>query len=219
MLELPGLTSSGDLGKDLDGLRRYIARLVPALEMELITAKEDDYQAEYNAQKLGVGVSDKRSTAGALAAHELRQDNPHRVTAAQLGLTLDRLVTIEFAGQGLTARIGEKRGLQVNVQSAEASVSSWTQIGGTAWADVNLGDWAAKIPVLYAVIPMMRAGSSKEFWPGIISGSDTDHIGTLRIHRGCAIDTNEGAINSGTISEQVTIPLTVIGLGVFGYGG
>lgn len=219
MLELPGLTSSGDLGKDLDTLKRYIARLVPALEMELINAGQDDYQEQLSAQTQGVGSAKKQSTAGALVAHELRYDNPHRVTAAQLGLTLDKIMTVTFTTSGLAVRIGEKRGIQINVQDVEPVVNQWEHVEATDWADAALGSWEAEIPVLYAVIPALRAGNSKEFWLGVLSGSTGENIGTLRIHRGCGVDPEE---NPGTYiarhTEEHMIPMTVIGLGVFGYG-
>ena len=216
MLELPGLTSSGDIGKDLDSLRRYIARLVPAVEMELINAGQDNYQAELSAQKQGVGAPNKDSTAGALVAHELRRDNPHRVTAGQLGLSLDKLVGITFLeeGAGITVRIGEKRGVQINIQDTHAEIREWTRSGGVAWAEADLGAWEEKIPILYAAVPVLRTGSTGDCWGGQLTGSGPEQIGTMRFYLSSAIDETE----SDTFAALRNIPMTVIGWGVFGYG-
>lgn len=218
MLELPGLTSSGDLGKDLDGLKRYIARLVPALEMELISANQDDYQNEYNAQTKGIGNANKTNTAGALVAHELRKDNPHKVTAGQLGLSLDKLVTVSFNRdtEGFMVRIGEKRGLQINVQMTNVEISVWHVIGEMAYADADLGEWEQPIPILYAAVPVLRTGSERDCWAGQMDGSSGEQIGTLRFYLpeiGVLIDEEDTDFEA-----QRNIPLTVVGLGVFGYG-
>ena len=228
MLELPGLTSTGDVGKDLDNLKRYIARLVPALEIELIGAKQDDYASEYNAQTLGVGATDKQTTAGALVAHELRQDNPHHVTAGQLGLTLDKLVTIAFTASGLMARIGDKRGVQINIQDVTVTVSAWTQGDGVRYADTDLGNWEAKMPVLFAAVPAMRGyRTERNYWAGPLIGSGSEQIGTLRIYRpgtsgGSSSQEDDDEtyeVDTGTAqTEEVQVNLTMIGLGVYGYG-
>lgn len=224
MLELPGLTSTGDVGKDLDNLKRYIARLVPALEIELIGAKQDDYASEYNAQKLGVGASDKQTTAGALVAHELRQDNPHHVTAGQLGLTLDKLVTIAFTASGLMARIGDKRGVQINIQDVSVTVESWTVNENLRYADMDLGEWEAKMPVLFAAYPALKGSrAERNTWAGTLIGSGSEQIGTLRIYRpgGAAVeqvDDEYVVVGETGQNETVTVQLTMIGMGVYGYG-
>lgn len=218
MLELPGIMRTGDAEQDVDKILRYLARLVPQLEMELTSAGQDGYGSAMSALSQGL-AADTQTTAGALAAHELRRDNPHKVTAAQLGLTLDRLVSVHFAGGGLVVLIGDKRGLQVNVQEITVTVTEWTQHGGIAYADVALGDWDAVIPVPYAVIPIARGGATADCWAGPLTpAAGRESIGTLRIYHECSISVAENAQNDGVFEEERVIPLTIIGLGVFGYG-
>ena len=46
MLELPGITRTGDAEQDVDKILRYLARFVPQLQMELEDAKADRYGEE-----------------------------------------------------------------------------------------------------------------------------------------------------------------------------
>lgn len=218
MLELPGMTTSGDARQDVQKILRYLSKLVPQLEMELANAQQDGYTGAMNALSQGVGVVNKNTTAGALAAHELRKDNPHGVTAAQLGLTLDKLLAVELKNSGMTARIGEKRGLQMNVQEKTVNISQWTQKGGVAWADADLGDWATPFQVLYYTGLTADGSGDMEVWAGPVLGGSRERIGTVRIYRTCDIEVAEGSTNSREIEELKVVKLMIMGLGVFGYG-
>lgn len=219
MLELPGLTNTGDLRADVDTIRRYLARLIPQLEMELANAEQDDYAEAYNALSQGVGSANKMSTAGALAAHQLDYANPHRVTAAQLGLDLDKLVSITFVNAGAVFKVGAKRGIQVNIQTMRVTVDTWTQHGGVAYADVDLGQWDAVLPVPYYIHVLADGGVNRDYWAGPLTGTgDRKDIGTVRIYHECGVDVREGATNEGDYTDERIIPLTILGLGVFGYG-
>lgn len=213
MLELPGMTVSGDAGEDVQRILRYLSKLVPQLEMELVNAKQDDYSSAMNALTQGVGVVDRSSTAGALAAHELRKDNPHGVTAAQLGISLDKAVKVSLNNGGLCVRIGEKRGLQINAQDVSLEVTSWTRHGGVSYVDKDLGEWNDKIPVLYYAGVTLRNSADKDIWPGNLAGSETEQMGRLRIYHEC--DSGEDSVPVG---DAMTVRMTVIGVGVFGYG-
>ena len=218
MLELPGLTHTGDAAQDLESVRRYLSRLVPDLEMELANLKQDRYQEAMNALTQNIGTADKNTTAGALAAHELRTDNPHKVTGQQLGLSLGKVCQGTVSRNAMTARIGEKRGIQISAQDMEITVSAWQQHGGVAYADADLGTWAAQVPLLISVRTDLRGGLYQDYWAGCLRGTDRENIGILRIYRECDIQTGDYANNSGVIRETRVIPLTVIGTGVFGYG-
>jgi len=211
MLELPGITRTGDAELDIDKLMRYLARLVPQLQMELEEAKADGYQEAMAGLTQGVGVTNTNTTAGALAAHELRRDNPHHVTAQQLGLTLGNLVTITMSDGCLIARIGEKKGIQLNVQPLTVTVEEWTVSGGVSHADVDLGAWKSKIPVRYATLAVIGGGVHQDVWMGPVTPGAGESVGTARIY-------HETETEGGTAAETRVIPLTIIGMGVFGYG-
>lgn len=225
MLEMPGLNNTGDVGMDLEKLRRYLTKLIPQLEMELVNAQQDGYQEAYNAMTKGVGAVDSNTTAGALVKHELRKDNPHSVTAEQLGLTLGKLVQMTLTETGMVIRVGEKRGLQINVQEVQVSVNSWTWNGGVYYADhVELGNWTEKIPLLYYTGVTLHGGNDRDFWPGPMNGATSESIGYIRMyHDGEApqeteIEDNENQYETTDTNEARDIRMTVIGLGVFGYG-
>ena len=218
MLELPGITRTGDAEQDVDKILRYLARFVPQLQMELEDARADRYGEAMAALSQEVGTVDKTTTAGALAAHELRRDNPHKVTAAQLGLTLGGLVAVTLSDGNAIVRIGEKRGLQVNFQPLRLTVTQWTQRGGVAYADVDLGAWVSKIPVRYATLAVAEGGVHQDYWIGAVTPGSGESVGTARIYHECDISIQEGSSNSGAVEETRVIPLTIIGLGVFGYG-
>ena len=219
MLELPGMTNTGDDKKDLDAIRRYLGRLVPQLEMELTEARQDGYQNAYNALSQGVGAADTGSTSGALAEHILARNNPHHVTLAQLGYSADKFITVTFLAAGLMVRLGEKKGLQIVCQDVTMTISEWTQHGGIAYADIeSLGDWEYSFSTLYHENVMMQAGTDKDFWPGPMAGNDGESMGGIRIYHECGQDASGTGDGTGTFTDDRNITMTVIGLGVFGYG-
>lgn len=228
MLELPGIMTSGDAGQDVQKILRYLSKLVPQLEMELMNAQQDGYLEQYNAATQGIGAVNDKTTAGALVAHEQRTDNPHRVTAEQLGLTLGRLVKLTLTDGGLVARIGEKRGLQINIQDVTVTINAWGGTGSIAYrSDVNLGEWAEKIPILYYTGITMRGGTNNDYWAGPVSGSDSENIGTMRIYHNKNIEPEPEPDEENESPPEVVVDptedereirMTVIGMGVFGYG-
>lgn len=230
MLELPGITTSGDAELDVQKVLRYLSKLVPQLEMELADARQDGYLEQYNAVTQGVGAVNDKTTAGALVAHELRKDNPHGVTAEQLGLKLGKLIQVTLANNGLMIRIGEARGLQINVQDVQVQVESWTKHGGVSYADnISLGKWENKIPVLYYTGVTVLGGTYRDYWAGPVNGSDSENIGNIRMyHEYVSVDPapappggddeeEEEPINP-YVEDIRDIKMTVIGMGVYGYG-
>jgi hypothetical protein len=227
MLELPGLTNTGDTRRDIDTIRRYLARLVPQLEMELTAARQDGYQDAYSALSQELGSVNKNTTAGALAQHVLDKANPHGVTLAQLGYSADNLAPVELTPGGMTVRVGGKRGLQINVQDVTIELSQWHRVyqhgsaGEEQWqsldpvcyADAELGGWEREIPLPFYAAATLAVPTDRDCWAGNLSGMTKDQAGTLRVYR--LAETGEGA----QTEVARTITARVIGLGVYGYGG
>lgn len=220
MLELPGLTVSGDAGQDVEKILRYLSKLVPQIDMELMNAQQDGYSNAMNALSQEIGTVDKNTTAGALAAHELRKDNPHQVTLPQLGFSMERYVRPEYNANGLTVRIGDKRGLMIIVQDVEVTVTEWTQRGGVCWAQADLGEWRTEIPLMfYAGVQTQGGQAYRDYWAGNLAGSTGKYIGTVRLYHECGITIQNEQVIEGTVQDTREIRLTAIGVGVFGYGG
>lgn len=214
MLELPGMTNSGDDKQDLDAIRRYLARLVPQLEMELMNAREDSYQDELMRKRTGMGGGSTQHTAGALAEHVLRRDNPHGVTLAQLGFSLDKACTVEFTDHGLVARIGERHGLQLTAHREEIKPTTWrVDAGVVAYTDKALSRWDRPFERLYLTQAMISAANTNDVWLGGLTGSGVTDIGTLRLY----LATEETPNEEGKIYISRTLTIQVIGVGVFGY--
>jgi hypothetical protein len=220
MLELPGLKTTGDSRKDLDAVRRYLARLVPQLEMELQQAQQDGYQDAYTTLAKSLGTVNTGTTAGALAEHVLRQDNPHKVTLQQLGFSLDNFVTIRTKNSAWIIRIGsDQRGLMVEILDKTVELSRWHQLGGVCYTDPNpdLGPWPEKIPLPLWVGVTMRRGMFEDYWSGPMYAWTSEQIGTLRIYHECDVDTTESGDNDRQRVIERTVAMTVIGVGVYGY--
>ena len=214
MFELPGMTNSGDDKQDLDSIRRYLSRLVPQLEMELMTAREDSYQDELMRQRTGMGGSNPNGTAGALAEHVLRKDNPHGVTLAQLGFSLDKAVTVEFTQHGMTARIGDKHGVQLEVQKVDANVQQWqVDSGNIVYAAMALGDWDRPFERIFGARAGISAANVNDVWLSGLTGGSGVRMGTVRLYH--ATDSEPDA--QGTIMVSRILKVNVIGMGVFGY--
>lgn len=237
MLELPGMKTTGDPRLDLDNIRRYLSRLVPQLEMELMNAGTDDYQSEYNARAQNIGTGKSGTTAGALAAHVLDLKNPHNVTLAQLGFSYDKFVSIDITVNGLMIRCGQKQGLQINIQQAQVELDTWEQANQIYHASADLGEWDRQLPlILYAGATVNNGGT--DCWAGSLTGTDAQHIGTVQIYRlgpewepGPVLQTEEQSEQQGAgggegrvgdeeeeQQEVRTVCMTIIGVGVFGYG-
>lgn len=220
MLELSGLTSSGDLARDVDNIRRYLVRLVPKLEMELENAKTDNYLDAKGriVNKMASGKAEEaQTTAQAIAAHMLDKGNPHGVTLAQLGFSFDRAAQVNFTDTGMVFRIGGEHGLQINTQRVTVPVTEWTVTGGIAWAEVDLGAWERPAGVLsYAQAQVLHAQSNSgqrmdDVWCGAIRSYTRDDCGTLRLFK--YAETQDA-------TEQVdrTVTVGLMAVGVYGYG-
>lgn len=214
MFELPGMTNSGDDKQDLDSIRRYLSRLVPQLEMELMSAREDSYQDELMRQRTGMGGSNPNGTAGALAEHVLRKDNPHGVTLAQLGFSLDKAVAVEFTQHGMTARIGDKHGVQLEVQTVDANVQQWRLDSGTiVYAVMALGDWDRPFERIFGARAGISAANTNDVWLSGLTGSGSAAMGTVRLYH----TTDSTPDEHGVIMLSRQLKINVIGVGVFGY--
>lgn len=220
MLELSGLTSSGDLAIDVDNIRRYLARLIPQLEMELANAKTDNYLDAKGRIANGMAsgkADDAQTTAQAIAAHMLDKGNPHGVTLAQLGFSFDRAAQVNFTDTGMVFRIGGEHGLQINTQRVTVPVTEWTVTGGIAWAEVNLEEWERPTGVLsYAQAQVLHAENNSgqrkdDVWCGVIRSYTRDECGTLRLFK--YAETQDA-------TEQVdrTVTIGLMAVGVYGYG-
>lgn len=220
MLELSGLTSSGDLARDVDNIRRYLVRLVPKLEMELENAKTDNYLDAKGriVNKMASGKAEEaQTTAQAIAAHMLDKGNPHGVTLAQLGFSFDRAAQVNFTDTGMVFRIGGEHGLQINTQRVTVPVTEWTVTGGIAWAEVDLDRWEQRAGVIsFAQAQVLHAQSNSgqrmdDVWCGAIRSYTRDDCGTLRLFK--YAETQDA-------TEQVdrTVTVGLMAVGVYGYG-
>ena len=246
MLELPGMKTTGNPQADLENIRRYLSRLVPQLEMELLNANQDDYANEYNARAQNLGTGRSGTTAGALAEHVLDQRNPHKVTLAQLGFSYDKFVTIDPTDKGMVIRAGHKAGLQINLQRVTVQADVWNVVNQIRYIELELGEWERKLPVPMWVGATIASGGM-DCWIGSVSGTLPETSGTTRITRLGPKWTpeptpsptpeeqeTETAAQDGNVSddgtdgtdeydpdheEEVrTITIDIIGVGVFGYG-
>lgn len=220
MLELSGLTSSGDLARDVDNIRRYLVRLIPQLEMELENAKTDNYLDAKGRIANGMAsgkADDAQTTAQAIAAHMLDKSNPHGVTLAQLGFSFDRAAQATFTDTGTVFKIGGEHGLQINTQKVTVPVTEWTVTGGIAWAEVNLDAWEQRAGVITFVQAQVlhaenNSGQQKDdVWTGVIRSYTRDKCGTLRLYK--YAETQDA-------TEQVdrTVTIGLMAVGVYGYG-
>jgi len=220
LLELSGLTSSGDLARDVDNIRRYLVRLVPQLEMELENAKTDNYLDAKGRIANGMAsgkADDAQTTAQAVAAHMLDKGNPHGVTLAQLGFSFDRAAQVNFTDTGMVFRIGGEHGLQINTQRVSVPVNQWTVTGGIAWAEVNLDAWEQRAGVIsFVQAQVLHAQSNSgqrmdDVWCGVIRSYTRDECGTLRLFK--YAETQDA-------TEQVdrTVTIGLMAVGVYGYG-
>ena len=220
MLELTGLTSTGDPLRDIDNIRRYLVRLVPQLEMELENAKTDNYLDAKGRIANGMAskkADDAQTTAQAIAAHMLDKSNPHGVTLAQLGFSFDRAAQATFTDTGTVFKIGGEHGLQINTQKVTVPVAEWTVNGGIAWAEVNLDRWEQRAGVIsfvqaQALHAESNSGQRKDdVWCGVIRSYTRDECGTLRLFK--YAETQDA-------TEQVdrTVTIGLMAVGVYGYG-
>lgn len=220
MLELSGLTSSGDINRDVDNIRRYLVRLVPQLQMELENAKTDNYLDAKGriVNKMASGKAEEaQTTAQAVAAHLLDKGNPHGVTLAQLGFSFDRAAQVNFTDTGMVFRSGGEHGLQINTQTVTVPVTEWTVTGGIAWAEVNLDRWEQRAGVIsFVQAQALRAQNNAsqrvdDVWCGAIRNYTRDECGTLRLFK--YAETQDA-------TEQVdrTVTIGLMAVGVYGYG-
>lgn len=219
MLELPGLIGGENTREDLEALRRYLGRLIPELEQQLINAQQDNYQEELNKRINQVTGVNNGTTAGALAEHVRDFNNPHRVTLSQLGFSMNKFLSLERAGNGAVIRIGEKRGLQINFEHVLVTITEWTQNGGTGRAEQALGNWTREIPELMTAMPILLGEGQVGVWAGALKSATGQSMGTLEVFTDLSVDTSEGATNSGTRAKTANFQVMMVGLGVFGYGG
>ena len=220
MLELSGLTSSGDLARDVDNIRRYLVRLVPQLQMELENAKTDNYLDAKGriVNKMASGKAyDAQTTAQAVAAHLLDKGNPHGVTLAQLGFTFDRAAQATFTETGAVFKIGGEHGLQINTQRVSVPVNQWTVTGGISWAEVNLDAWERPAGVLSFVqaqiLGALNNASQRvdDVWCGTIRSFTQEQCGILRLFK-------RAETEDATEQEDRTVTVVIMGVGVYGYG-
>ena len=201
MFELPGLTSTGDTERDIQAIRRYLTKFVPQLEQELANLGTDNCSTASNERLEGLtSVSQagkSNSTSEAIANHLMDYSNPHRVTAAQLGITH---AAVMRDGADWVYR-HEGRQVCCHVLEAEADGTA-TKTGPLWYRDVDCGDWPAafdEITASWAAIVRDEAGISML---GTLSGTDTEACGSVRIWR--PAETDEG------------LTLIVMGVGTYG---
>ena len=220
MLELTGLTSTGDPLRDIDNIRRYLARLVPQLEMELANAGQDNYLDARGRITNGMAsgkAEEAQTTAQAIAAHMLDKGNPHGVTLSQLGFDFDRAAQVTQTETGAVCKLGGTHGVQINTQTVTVPVTEWTVTGGIAWAEVNLDRWEQRAGVIsFAQAQVLHAESNSgqrkdDVWCGVIRSYTRDECGTLRLFK--YAETQDA-------TEQVdrTVTVGLMAVGVYGYG-
>lgn len=217
MFELPGLNSTGDVARDLDTVRRYLVRLVPQLEMQLEEAKADRY-GDAIAMRLN-GMAEKKASgvaadgAAALADHILDKNNPHGVTLSQLGLSIDRITQRLTGENGTLIRIGGNRGAEIGTQTVRVTVlgENWDPGDALDTVDIDLGLWDQPFTALYQAVPALTRVTKGTAWLGQYTGWTRQHCGYVRVIRPHEEDEDP--------AEATVLDISMIGMGVYGYGG
>lgn len=188
MFELPGLNSNGDVKADVGAIRRYLTRLVPQLEQELANLGTDNFATAYNERIEGLtsvsSAGKSVSTAEAIANHLLDNDNPHKVTAEQLGLG-EQLETTQDG-----ALIWRSRGWQAVVMAVEVGAGTDEPVkSGELWVrDVSLGDWPEPFDGLtWWTVQIIGAADGVSFL-GRCGGADEEQAGSARVFRTTSAD-------------------------------
>ena len=186
MFELPGLNPQDDVKKDLDALRRYLMKFVPQLEQELANLGTDNFTSAYNERLEGLtsvqAAGKSVSTPEAIANHLLDHDNPHRVTAAQVGLgeTIhggDGYACVDFNGWRYTL-------LWITHDAGETE----TQAGALYYDDISLGDWPVEMGEIFYTTAELVSGESGTVFRGARWGISEESAGTVRVYRPEATD-------------------------------
>jgi hypothetical protein len=200
MFELPGLNATGDMRQDLSAIRRYLMKLVPQLEQELANLGVDNFTSAYNERLEGLtsitSAGKSVSTPEAIANHLLDTNNPHKVTAAQLGLDEQVYVKDE-------ALIWRCRGWQTVLMEVTVPAGEEIQQSGALWyKDAALGDWPEKFyDVNWWYVSVSEAAGGNVFL-GRCGDADETQAGTARIFR--------------TTETDEAVTLTVLGVGSYG---
>lgn len=217
MFELPGLTATGDTARDLETVRRYLVRLIPQLEMELAEAKADRFSDAYNTRTAGMVATQSsgqaKDGAAALADHLLDRQNPHHVTAQQLGLSLDSVAARLSTEHATKLRLGGKQGLEVLIQQVSTSIlgSAWTLGEAMDTVTIDLGAWEQAMAMPWSAQATLVWQSKGEQFLGALSGTTSRLIGSVQIFRPHVADEIP--------EEETRLILRMTAIGGYGYGG
>lgn len=217
MFELPGLTSTGDTAQDLETVRRYLVRLIPQLEMELADAKADRFGDAYRTRTNGM-TSTKPSGeaadgAAALADHILDRQNPHKVTAAQLGISMDAVTARLTTEHATKVRMGGKYGIEMMTEEKTIRIlgSEWTLGDALDTYTADLGEWEQAMALPWAANITLTWQSKGEQFTGAYGGWTKQLAGTVQIYRQHVDDENP--------DDETRLRLTITAWGGYGYGG
>ena len=198
MFELPGLRTTGDVKKDLDQVRRYLARFVPQLEQELQQLGADGYQSALNERLEGLtaqtGARKAQTTSAAVAEHILDTNNPHGVTLRQLGYQEPQAQVYPME-DGTVITLG---GLIMEIRTVEAPAMTAEAEGTVTAQEIDLGDWPVPLEEIMAAGAQLTDLSG---WAGAISGMDGEHCGSITVYTAEA-ETDAGTIQVWAIGRQ-----------------
>lgn len=200
MFELPGLNGSGDPKKDLEQVRRWLARFVPELEQQLSNLGTDNFTSAYNERVEGLatltGAAKSKTTAEAVAEHLLDKNNPHGVTLNQLGHK-DPSISMEATDHGWVIKLC---GLMIQAKYVQASLApTQTSVSGIYEAAADMGDWDVPFGTLSACWARV---TYRHAWVGCVREADEQSAGYVYVYRtNSSIDPDIVIFGIGGVSD------------------
>ena len=186
MFEMPGLQSTGDVTKDLDSVRRWLARFVPQLEQILDNLGTDNFTSAYNERLEGLttltSAGQQKTTSAAMAEHLLDRNNPHQVTLNQLGYEPPRMQVEEKNGTTILT----VSGLMIEIMPVDIEAGTATAEGNVFKRTASLGNWEQEFEALYIAMAVPYNG---DIWLGTRSSADNISAGDVTLYSAAAAQT------------------------------
>jgi hypothetical protein len=183
MFEMPGLQSTGDVKKDLDQVRRWLARFVPQLEQTLDNLGTDNFTTAYNERLEGLttltSAGQQKTTSAAMAEHLLDTNNPHQVTLNQLGYQPPQM-QVEEKNSTIILTVS---GLMIEIMPVDIAAGTATADGNVFKRTVSMGNWEQEFGALYIAMAVPYSGN---IWLGTRSSADSISAGDATIYSAAA---------------------------------
>lgn len=185
MFESPGTQMGDDLKRDVQDVKRWLARFVPELEQQLDNISTDNFTSAYNERVEGLrtlsGAPGSKTTADAVAEHLLDYNNPHRVNLSQLGYEVPQAVYTE-TDHGGNIRLG---GLMLQWLDVSIAAGTGDLVYGNVYGrNVSLGNWDVEFGTLYGTWLQQRGSDGSGGWFGSNWGASKLSAGTVKNMRG-----------------------------------